>query len=301
MPQPIESAMILAAGFGRRLRPLTDLRPKPLLPVLNEPILGHWIGKLRRAGARRLVVNSHHLARQMAQALRAAREAHPGLTILPSPEPVIMGTAGGLKNAAPLIFPDNPHQTAFFVINGDIHSDIDLTALAAAHLAQSPRPPVTLALIDRPAKATVSLDPSGAIIAFRAPGPVPGEATRLCGAGIMVMERWFLETLPCAFSDVIERLMPLIPQGRPPAGLYFPGAAWADIGDVQEYFALNRDLAAGRVLLADPARVLGGLSGFVLAERGAAVDPGALVEDSILLAGSRVAGGATVKNAIVAG
>jgi ADP-glucose pyrophosphorylase len=117
----------------------------------------------------------------------------------------------------------------------------------------------------------------------------------------MVMERWFLNTLPDYFSDLIERVSPLMAQGQAPAGLFFPKAAWTDIGSLDQYFALNRELARGQKLLSPGANIQGHLSGFVLAQSGALIEPGALVEDSILLSTAKVKKGARVKMAVVAG
>ncbi|MDR2300707.1 MAG: NTP transferase domain-containing protein [Deltaproteobacteria bacterium] len=309
MFQPIEAAMILAAGFGQRLRPLTLQRPKPLLPILNRPLLFRQMETLLKLGVKRLVINAHHLSGQIAQALNDLPQSLSALNVSLSLEASILGTAGGLKKAAPLLFPEPPglahpptapKSSAFLVMNGDIFSDLDINALAIKH-AQNPKAPLTLALVDRPEKATVSVDKNGQIIALRAKGPVPGEARRLCGAGIMVMERWFLDFLPEGFSDVIECLIPLLAQGQAPAGHFFDRGVWADVGTLDDYFALNRFLAQGQKLLSPGADVCGQLLGFVLAQSGAVIEPGALVEDSILLSTARVKTGARVKNAVLAG
>jgi MurNAc alpha-1-phosphate uridylyltransferase len=109
MTKPISRAMILAAGFGRRLRPLTSFRPKPLLPILNQPLLFLWLETLRAIGVKRVVINAHHLADQIELALREKRRDFDDLDIFLSLETTILGTAGGLKKALPLIFPDSPN------------------------------------------------------------------------------------------------------------------------------------------------------------------------------------------------
>jgi mannose-1-phosphate guanylyltransferase len=303
----ITTAMILAAGFGLRLRPLTELRPKPLLPVLDQPLLHFWIEKLISLGVKRLVINAHHLSCQIEDALKNLPSAYKNLDLSLSIETEILGTGGGLKKAAALLFPESITQTlpkhpskAFYVVNSDIHTDLDLLALARTHLSQ-PTAPATLALIDCPPKATVSLNQTGQIIAFRAPKPYPEEHARLCGAGIMVMERWFLESLPDGFSDSIEYLQRSLIQGRRPGAHYFSSVSWTDIGTPSEYLHLNRRLAKGRILLQQPELIKGHLSGFVLAEAGVIVQPEARIKDSILLKGTTVENGAIVNGAIVAG
>ncbi|MDR2386525.1 MAG: NTP transferase domain-containing protein, partial [Deltaproteobacteria bacterium] len=112
MNQPIEAAMILAAGFGQRLRPLTQVRPKPLLPILNRPIIFHQMEILRNLGIKRLVINAHHLSQQFSQALKNLPEEFSSLEVRVSLEREILGTAGGLKKAAPLLFPNQPDQAS---------------------------------------------------------------------------------------------------------------------------------------------------------------------------------------------
>jgi mannose-1-phosphate guanylyltransferase len=299
---PVTRAVILAAGLGLRLRPLTLLRPKPLLPVLDRPILYFWLDRLARAGVGHVAVNAHHLRDQIAAALDGARGIWPRLRLDLSVEPEILGTGGGIRRAAGLLFPDGPPRgQCLYVVNADIFSDLSLQALASDHLSHPGRP-ATLALVDRPERATVGLDGEGRIVSLREPRPGPGETRRLCGAGIMVMSAFFLGFLSEGFSDVVESLRLWLAQGLPPPGGHLlSGAGWADIGSPPEFLALNRELARGRVLVQDPGPIRGRLSGFVVAEAGARVGEGASVEDSVLLASARVGRGASVSQAIVAG
>jgi MurNAc alpha-1-phosphate uridylyltransferase len=137
-------AMILAAGRGERMRPLTDVCPKPLLCVAGKPLIVWHLERLARAGFRQVVINHAHLGEQI-EALLGDGEAW-GLTINYSPEPPgALETAGGIAQALPLL-----GDESFLVINGDIFCDWDLaltrTALAPAdatlaHLVMVPNPP----------------------------------------------------------------------------------------------------------------------------------------------------------------
>jgi mannose-1-phosphate guanylyltransferase len=267
---------------------------------LNQPILFHWIDKLTEIGVKRIVINAHHLSKQIVKGIEKSQKS---VELILSVEPKILGTGGGLKNAAHLLFPcpTSGADELFYVINSDIYTDLDPRRLIETQKL-SPGAPATVALVDRPAKATVSLDRDGRIVAFRAPAPVPGEDRRLCGAGIMVMERWFLESLPDGFSDTVDCFQTLLEQKNiRPGGHFFPQAAWTDIGSLAEYMALNKKLAQGQIILSQPEQIQGRLSGFVLAEAGARAEPGSLIEDSILLKGSLVEKGAVVRAAVVAG
>ncbi len=133
-------AMILAAGRGERMRPLTDHTPKPLLPVHGKPLIEYQIQRLRDAGYHELVINLHHLGEQIEAHLGDGRAL--GVNIRYSVEhPDRLETGGGILQALPLLS-DGP----FLVVNGDVWSDCDLhprplAANTLAHLLLVPNPP----------------------------------------------------------------------------------------------------------------------------------------------------------------
>lgn len=131
-------AMILAAGRGERMRPLTDHTPKPLLPAGGKPLIQHHIEKLAAAGFRQLVINHAHLGAQIEAALGDG--ARWGLSIQYSAEQQALETGGGIFRALPLIGPD-----PFLVINGDVWTDLDL-----ARLRRPPEGLAHLVLVDNP-------------------------------------------------------------------------------------------------------------------------------------------------------
>ena len=132
-------AMILAAGFGTRLRPLTEMKPKALMPVANKPILARNIEYLISHGITEIIVNAHHHHQQIVDYLR--EESSIGLNIEVKVEQEILGTGGGIKNAE-----DFWDKEPFFVINSDILTDIDLAAVYQVH--QTSGALVTLVLHD---------------------------------------------------------------------------------------------------------------------------------------------------------
>src|SRR5919197_3090864 len=120
--------MVLCAGLGTRLRPLTARVPKPAAPVCGVPLVRYALALLAHAGARRAVVNVHHLPDAMAATAEAAARAV-GLDLAVSREPVIAGTGGALREAAPLL----AGADVIVVVNGDVLFDVDLAAALAAH------------------------------------------------------------------------------------------------------------------------------------------------------------------------
>ncbi len=132
-------AMILAAGRGERMRPLTDHTPKPLLKVGGKPLIVWHLERLAAAGFKEVVINHAHLGQQIETALGNGSQW--GLSIQYSPEKVALETAGGIANAMPLL-----GDAPFLVVNGDVFTDIDfgalkLTAPDLAHLVMVDNPP----------------------------------------------------------------------------------------------------------------------------------------------------------------
>jgi NDP-sugar pyrophosphorylase family protein len=290
---PIKEAMILAAGFGERLRPLSLRRPKPLFPVLNRPMLSHWLGRLESLGVREVVVNAYYLKELMEDFVEGNRSSFPSLSIHTSVEDEVLGTGGGLWRAK------ERFKGPFFVVNADIYSDLSLADLGRAHLKGGS--PFTLALVDCPSKATVSVDSEGRILGFREKAPLPGESIRLCGTGIMVLEPELLSRLPQGPSDVIDALRGSIPAGGAPGFISPKPFFWADMGTFEDYLKLNRKLAEGRSHLEEGAEILGELSGFVVAEKGAVAEEGSFVKDSVLWNNAYVEKGARLDSVIAAG
>lgn len=135
----VTTAMILAAGRGERLRPLTDRVPKPLLLVRGQPLLAHQLGWLKAAGITNLVINLHHLGEQI-EAYCGNGSVH-GLQIQYSHEPTLLETGGGVQKALPLL-----GNEPFLLLNGDIFTSFNLSELsdipdwADVHLLLTPTP-----------------------------------------------------------------------------------------------------------------------------------------------------------------
>jgi len=216
--------MILAAGRGERMRPLTDRTPKPLLPVAGKPLIVWHLERLARAGCRRIVINIAHLGEHI-EALLGDGDAW-GLEIRYSSEPPgALETAGGIAQALPLLG-DEP----FLVVNGDIYCDFDfatLPALGAGDLAH-------LVLVDNPAhhrQGDFALDSNR----------VANDGQRLTFAGIGVYR-------PQLFAAIAAgeraKLAPLLTQaidaGRVSGQMH--RGRWVDVGTPERLAALDADL-----------------------------------------------------------
>ena len=292
----IKTAMILGAGFGERLKPLTLVRPKPLLPVLNKTMLEWWAEFLVSAGMKRLVINVHHLAPLMLEHNDNLTASFKGrLEIAASPEEQILGTGGAIKRAEALLGKDD-----FLVADADIFTDFELVKLSLKQLA-NPGRLATMGLLTGRDKANVSLGEGGRILGFRYPEPLAGEASRQTYCGVMAVSPEIFTYLPDGPSDIIETFNRAIGQGADIFGWTYDPAIWRDMGTPRDYWELNRDLAAGRTNIHSTALVEGRLSGWNVVGPKARLEEGCAIENSVIWPGVIVSPGVQVKNAVVAG
>jgi mannose-1-phosphate guanylyltransferase len=277
-------AMLLAAGLGTRMRPLTLLRPKPALPVLNRPLVGHTLEALRRAGVREVVVNTHHLAAAMR---RAAREACPrGLRLRFSHEPEILGSAGAVRKTRRWLG-DEP----FLLLNGDMLFDFELRSLVELQRRSGARAVVSL----QPPPATgrygsVVTGAGGRVLSFGG-WPRPARGGRAWHfTGIHVMDPAILDRLRPGYSETARDLYgPLIEEGEAILGKLLRGP-WYDLSSPALYLASQRALLR---------RGFGGVTSGRAVASGARVAASARVERSVVGAGCSIGPGARVRDSVL--
>jgi NDP-sugar pyrophosphorylase family protein len=223
-------AMILAAGLGTRLLPLTEEKPKVLMPVVNKPVIGRVVEYLKRHGIRSIVVNVHHHSQQVINYLDGGRPF--GMEIAVRVEPEILGTGGGIKNTED--FWDNE---LFVVMNGDILTDIDLHQACEAHRKAGGL--VTLILHNCEPYNQIQVGDKG-IVTGIAQESAPG---RLAFTGIHIMEPDLLSYIPEGeYSDIIDCYRRLIESGGMMKAHISTGHYWRDMGTVDNYVKVNKEL-----------------------------------------------------------
>jgi NDP-sugar pyrophosphorylase family protein len=230
--------MLLAAGLGTRMRPLTRLLAKPALPVLNRP-LAHWtLERLARHGVRDVVVNLHHLPASVRRVIGDGRAF--GLRIAYSHEAEILGTGGGLRRVRRRLGDD-----AVLIVNGDVLFDFDLTALAARHARSGAA--VTLALRPNPDPRRYGPVVTRGDRVVWLPGvPRPRRRGRVwLFTGVQVIDPALLERLGPGPADSVRDLYaPLVRAGADVRGVRVKGA-WYDLGTPAAYLASQRAAARG--------------------------------------------------------
>ena len=217
-------AMILAAGLGTRLRPLTDTVPKALIEVGGMAMLELVARRLIRAGVTEIIVNTHHHAAKIADFLKAKNNF--GARVEISYEPQLLDTGGGLKNAAWFFDDGKP----FFLHNADAFTDIDLTAIQAAHAAGGAL--ATMAVAPRETKRPLAFGPDGLLRGRWSAAPEFSDCAKVGYNLVQVMEPEFLAQLTetGAFSLMAAQLR-LAVEGKKIAAFRTDGAMWVDIGN----------------------------------------------------------------------
>ena len=220
--------MILAAGYGSRLRPYTDHTPKPLFSIAGRPLLDVIIDQLQKAGCKAVIINTHHL-HQKIEAFLAAQNY--SLEVNTRFEPQILGTGGAIKNVAD--FWDNQ---PFMVVNADIVADIDLKEVYRAHCRH--HPPATLVLCDDPAFNSVAVRQNKWISGFynRADSPRQPPDDLLTFTGIQVLEPQVLNYIPDnTYYSSIDAFKQILAGGKRLGAFIAPRNRWQDIGTPENY------------------------------------------------------------------
>ncbi len=196
-------AVILAAGEGRRLRPLTEHAPKPMLRVAGKPLLEHNVRLLRRYGITDLIINSHHCPESIENYFGDGSEF--GVKIAYSREPELLGTAGALRPLQKVL------TSAFMVLYGDNLTTCNLRALAEFH--RSKHGVATLAVFNREnptAVGILSMDADDRIVRFLEKPNRDEIFSSWVNAGIMVCEPAVFQAIPPGFSDFGKDIIPAL-------------------------------------------------------------------------------------------
>src|SRR5882724_7650964 len=261
-------AVILAGGQGTRLRPLTLARAKPVVPLLNRPFLAYQLALLRAHGVSDVVLACSYRVDDVRSALGDAEHLGVRLRYVVEREP--LGTGGGVRNASDLV------SGSLFVLNGDILTDADLTAMRRLHETSGSRTTIFLQPVPDPRQyGLVEADESGRLLGFREKPTVDEEiTTNTINAGIYLIDAPLLARIPRARASSIERefFPALIADGIPCYG-WSPTAYWRDIGTPSAYRAAQLDLLHGRagMPLAPPGQRRDG----IWLDGGGTVDPAA--------------------------
>jgi mannose-1-phosphate guanylyltransferase len=268
-------ALVLTAGLGTRLQPLSFVRAKPALPVAGTPLVIRILQGLKSAGIRRVVLNLHHRAGSITAIVGDGSRLD--LEVRYSWETDVLGSAGGPARAIPLLESDR-----FLIVNGDTLADVDLHALAAQHIDTNAQ--VTMAVVDgRPGYNGVIAGPSGMVQGFgQAPGAFHFIGVQAVNASV------FAGVSPDAKSETVHGIYPPLIASRPEAiRLFHTAAEFFDIGSPRDYLDTAMTIASREQRPLDR-----GLD--------CAIAPGATVTDTILWDRVVIGSGARLSRCVVA-
>ena len=291
---------MLVGGFGTRLRPLTLHTPKQMLPVVDRPMIEWVLAHLEEHGIDEAVLSLGYRPDAFEDAYPDGRCGGVSLQFAVDPEP--LDTAGAIRYAA---------ETAgiaerVVVVNGDVLTDLDVTALVAFHDAAGAEATIALHQVDDPSRyGVVPTDGDGRVLAFVEKPPVGEAPTDRINAGTYVLEPAVFDRIPAGRVSIERRTFPAMVEDGTLFAMDDGGVYWLDGGTPETYLAAQLDLAAGRRgerprAVAASACIEDGASvEDAVVQHDAIVRAGATVRGSVLLPGCSVGRGAMVLDSIV--
>jgi len=270
----ISKAFILGAGLGTRLKPLTNVLPKPLVPVWNEPLVNHVLRHCQKAGISNFAINTHHIPDAWDKEFE--NRSFEGSTISLFHEPVLLETGGGIKNIASFI-----GQDPVLIFNGDIISDIDLKGLIKAHSESDNI--ATLAVKSNGPNKNVAIKDSQVIDIRNELGIHPGNSQF---TGVYCIQPEILELIPANKKISIIPAFLELTKTEKLGSFNVDSASWHDIGTIDSYREIHSQAP-------DTSKD----ASFISAK--AAIGENCSIENSIIWPNATVEAGSKLKNCIV--
>ena len=320
-------AMILAAGVGSRLDPLTRAIPKPMVPIVNRPVIEHIVLDLKKHGFDDIRINVHYLGNVIEEGLGDG--ARLGVKISYAHEEKLWGDAGSVKRSESFF-----NGETFLVVGGDDISDIDLSGLMTLHREKNAASTIATTLVEDPSQfGIVVTDDDGRITRFLEK-PKGGDVfSKMANTGVYVFEPGVFDLIPPnTFYGFGNEVFPqLLAEGRPLYG-FSTRSYWKDVGNLQVYRQTNFDALNGLVHLEfglrevspgiwhgegvtlDPSAEIVGpvaigngvtvgagakLLGNVILGDGSVIEPNVTLKDTILWANARVSAGTHLERCVV--
>ena len=300
----IGTAFVLGAGLGTRLRPLTLVRPKPLIPIFGKPLITFALDHLCGVGVESAVINTHHLADQMEALFRS--QSYSGCRVKLVHEPDLLETGGGIKNAEAWI-----GREPFIVYSGDILTDIELEALIDEHFRKGND--VTLALRSTGLAAGLTLQNDGRVTSIK---PGRSRSGAFDFANVSIWNRDVFHRVPAGEKvSFVPILIDWLRSGGKIGGVVLNEREWFNIGSRSEYLKVHEVISARRwrpdylrtedwpASVAADAQVdaTARLAGFYALGSGCLVEGSTFIEDSIVWEKATIRKGSILRGCVVAG
>ena len=235
-------AMVMAAGAGTRLKPLTDELPKPMVPIANRPVLEYTIENLKRHGITEIILNLHNHPQMIRRYFKDGSAW--GVNLHYSDEPKLLGTAGGVRKADWFL-----KEGTFLVMSGDGLTDIDLTALVAFHKRKRSLATMALSKVDSKFDYGVTLTNAQGRIRKFIEKPFWGDIfSNQVNTGIYVFEPDIFKRIPAGrVTDFGHDVWPKLLADHKPIFAQLTNRYWCDVGNLSEYRKAQRDFLDGKL------------------------------------------------------
>ncbi len=285
--------MILAAGVGSRLDPLTRNTPKPLVPIVNRPNIEHIVNLLARHGFTEIMINLHYLGGQIKKALGDGSRL--GVRLHYAEEDRLWGDAGSVKRA------EDFFDDTFIVIGGDDISDFDLTRILSNHKEKKALCTIALSLVEDPSQYGIALvNERGRITRFVEKPRGGSVFSNAANTGVYILDPAVLELIPKGVMYGLGKdLLPLLIERKMRLYGHLTSSYWRDIGNLTEYRQTHYDVLDGRISLQIPYTET---RKYVWMGEDVEVDPTAKIEYPVVIGnGCRIEAGAHVEEYSVLG
>jgi len=232
-------ALFLAGGLGTRLKPITDNLPKPMVPIMDKPLLERNIEKLKRHGVDEILLSTCYKPEIIENYFGDGSKLGVKISYITENEP--LGTAGAIRNAAKYI------DSTFLVFNADILSDIDITEMMRLHRERGAQATIAVTRVANPsAYGVIEHDEKGFVTAFKEK-PKPHETrSNLINAGTYIFEPEILNEIPAGRAVSVEReTYPLLLEKGYRIAIYDRCSYWLDLGTPEKYLKAHKDILRG--------------------------------------------------------
>lgn len=235
-------AMILAAGVGSRLDPLTRNIPKPMVPIVNKPVMEHIVERLVKSGIKDLIINVHYLGSQIMEYFGDGSKWGANITF--SPEDELWGDAGSVKRCEEFFDEDT-----FLVVGGDDLTDVSFDRLIRFHKERRSLATIGLSLVDDPSEYGIALlNERGRVTRFLEKPKGEVIFSNSANTGVYVFDKEVLELIPKGVKYGFgHNLLPLLLEQKSRFYGYLTSSYWKDVGSLRQYHESHRDAMSGRV------------------------------------------------------
>jgi NDP-sugar pyrophosphorylase family protein len=288
-------AMIMAAGVGSRLMPMTSDIPKPMIPVANRPLMENTVKLLSQYGTKEIIANLHYHGDVIRNYF--ADGSAWGVNLVYSPEEELMGTAGGVRRCDWFL------DDTFVVISGDALTDINLGRLLTEHKRCGALATIALKPVDDVEQfGVVVTDETGRIIQFQEKPKTEEALSRTANTGIYIFEPEIFKMIPKGeFYDFGKQLFPYLVKAAAPFYGISIDEYWCDVGNIKTYRQANADVINGQVMVPYAGELIRdyGQSILLLGE-GASLGPDVQIKGQVVIGpGCQIGAGASLENSVL--